>query len=37
MTAAHSRFMLARMIPTRKTPDLLLGALVHYTESPVGS
>jgi transposase len=26
MTAAHSRFMLARMIPTRKTPDLLLGS-----------
>jgi len=26
MTAAHSRFMLARMIPSRKTPDLLLGS-----------
>ena len=26
MTAAHSRFMLGRMIPTRKTPDLLLGS-----------
>jgi transposase len=26
MTAAHSRFMLARMIPTRKTPDLLRGS-----------
>jgi transposase len=26
MTAAHSRFTLARMIPTRKTPDLLLGS-----------
>lgn len=25
MTAAYSRFMLARMIPTRKTEDLLLG------------
>jgi hypothetical protein len=25
ITAAHSRFMLARMIPTRKTEDLLLG------------
>lgn len=25
MTLAYSRFMLARMIPTRKTPDLLLG------------
>lgn len=25
MTCAHSRFMLARMIPTRKTEDLLLG------------
>lgn len=24
MTAAHSRFMVARMIPTRTTPDLLL-------------
>jgi transposase len=26
MTAGHSRFMLGRMIPTRKTPDLLLGS-----------
>lgn len=26
ITAAHSRFMLARMIPTRKTEDLLLGS-----------
>jgi len=26
MTAAHSRFMLGRMIPTRKTQDLLLGS-----------
>ncbi|AQX16979.1 transposase [Tessaracoccus sp. T2.5-30] len=26
MTAAHSRFTLARMIPTRKTEDLLLGS-----------
>lgn len=26
MTAAHSRFMLARMIPTRRTADLLLGS-----------
>lgn len=26
VTAAHSRFTLARMIPTRKTPDLLLGS-----------
>lgn len=26
MTAAHSRFTLGRMIPTRKTPDLLLGS-----------
>jgi transposase len=26
MTAAHSRYMLARMIPTRKTQDLLLGS-----------
>ena len=26
MTAAHSRFMLGRMLPTRKTPDLLLGS-----------
>lgn len=25
ITAAYSRFMTARMIPTRKTPDLLLG------------
>jgi transposase len=25
MTCGHSRFTLARMIPTRKTPDLLLG------------
>lgn len=25
MTAAHSRFTLGRMLPTRKTPDLLLG------------
>ena len=25
MTLAHSRYMLARMIPTRTTPDLLLG------------
>lgn len=25
MTCAHSRFMLARMIPTRRTEDLLLG------------
>ena len=26
MTAAHSRFTVRRMIPTRKTPDLLLGS-----------
>ncbi|GAA1963698.1 IS21 family transposase [Microbacterium deminutum] len=26
ITAAHSRFMLARMIPTRRTEDLLLGS-----------
>jgi Mu transposase, C-terminal domain len=26
ITAAHSRFMVARMIPTRKTEDLLLGS-----------
>ena len=26
ITAAHSRFMTARMIPTRKTEDLLLGS-----------
>ena len=26
MTAAHSRFMLGRMIPTRRTQDLLLGS-----------
>jgi Helix-turn-helix domain of resolvase len=26
ITAAHSRFILARMIPTRKTEDLLLGS-----------
>jgi hypothetical protein len=26
MTAAHSRFMVGRMIPTRKTEDLLLGS-----------
>jgi Mu transposase, C-terminal domain/Helix-turn-helix domain of resolvase len=26
MTAAHSRFTLGRMLPTRKTPDLLLGS-----------
>ena len=26
MTCAHSRFMLAKMIPTRKTPDLLMGS-----------
>ena len=26
MTAAHSRFMTGRMIPTRKTEDLLLGS-----------
>src|SRR6478736_7980856 len=26
MTAAHSRFMLGRMIPSRKSPDLLLGS-----------
>jgi transposase len=26
MTAGHSRFMLGQMIPTRKTPDLLLGS-----------
>jgi transposase len=26
MTAAHSRFTVGRMIPTRKTPDLLLGS-----------
>lgn len=26
MTAAHSRFMLGRMLPTRKTADLLLGS-----------
>ena len=25
ITAAHSRFMLARMVPTRHTADLLLG------------
>ncbi len=32
MTAAHSRFMLARMIPTRKTPDLLLGTWSLLTQ-----
>jgi hypothetical protein len=32
MTAAHSRFMLARMIPTRKTPDLLLGSWELLTQ-----
>jgi hypothetical protein len=26
MTCAHSRFMLGRMLPTRKTPDLLMGS-----------
>ena len=26
ITAAHSRYMTARMLPTRKTPDLLLGS-----------
>jgi hypothetical protein len=26
MTCAHSRFMLGKMIPTRKTPDLLMGS-----------
>ena len=26
LTAAHSRFMFGQMIPTRKTPDLLLGS-----------
>jgi hypothetical protein len=26
LTCAHSRFMLGRMIPTRKTPDLLMGS-----------
>ena len=26
MTAAHSRFTVGRMLPTRKTPDLLLGS-----------
>ena len=26
ITAAHSRFMTARMLPTRKTEDLLLGS-----------
>jgi len=32
MTAAHSRFMLGRMIPTRKTPDLLLGSWELLTQ-----
>ena len=26
MTCAHSRFMLGRMLPTRKTPNLLLAS-----------
>ncbi|MEZ7757296.1 IS21 family transposase [Microbacterium paraoxydans] len=26
ITAAHSRYMVGRMLPTRKTPDLLLGS-----------
>jgi hypothetical protein len=32
MTCAHSRFMLGRMIPTRKTPDLLLGSWELLTQ-----
>jgi hypothetical protein len=32
MTAAHSRFMLGRMIPTRKTPDLLMGSWELLTQ-----
>jgi transposase len=32
ITAAHSRFMTARMIPTRKTEDLLLGSWELITE-----
>ena len=32
MTAAHSRFMLGRMIPTRKTQDLLLGCWELLTQ-----
>ncbi len=32
MTAAHSRFMLGRMIPTRKTQDLLLGSWELLTQ-----
>jgi hypothetical protein len=32
MTAAHSRFMFGRMIPTRKTPDLLLGSWELLTQ-----
>ena len=32
MTAAHSRFMLGRMIPTRKTPDLLPGSWELLTQ-----
>ena len=32
MTAGHSRFMLGRMIPTRKTPDLLLGSWELLTQ-----
>ena len=32
MTAAHSRFMFGRMIPTRKAPDLLLGTWELLTQ-----
>src|SRR6478735_1621503 len=32
MTAAHSRFMLGRMIPSRKSPDLLLGSWELLTQ-----
>jgi hypothetical protein len=32
ITAAHSRFMTARMIPTRKTEDLLLGSWELITQ-----
>lgn len=37
MTSAHSRFVLGRMIPTRKTEDLLLGTwelLQHFGRVP---
>jgi hypothetical protein len=32
LTAAHSRFMFGQMIPTRKTPDLLLGSWELLTQ-----